>query len=117
MSAPASCFDLCLRTVGSLGKTWKARFDRCVSDSLRTRSSKTSPTPSRSRLTALGLLTLSAAFLLGSTSVTTTESRDRKVVRRWTIEGQPRGVAIGANGTIYVGLADKQSVLAIDSRS
>ena len=60
---------------------------------------------------------MSAALLLGNTAVTTTESRDRKVVRRWTIEGEPRGVAIGANGTIYVGLADKQSVLAIDSKT
>ena len=85
---------------------------------MRTRSSKISPTPSRSKRTALGLLALSATFLLpGNTAVTPTESRDRKVVRRWTIQGEPRGVAIGSNGTIYVGLADKQSVLAIDSKS
>jgi DNA-binding beta-propeller fold protein YncE len=88
-----------------------------VSDSLRTRSSKVSPTLSRSKLSTLGLLTLSAAFLLGNTTVTTTSSRDRKVVRRWSIAGQPRGLALGNNGTIYVGLADKQSVLAIDSKT
>lgn len=39
------------------------------------------------------------------------------MVKRWAIAGEPRGVALGANGAIYVGLADKQSVLAIDSKS
>ncbi len=44
-------------------------------------------------------------------------TRDSKVVRRWSIAGGPRGVAIGSNGLIYVGLADKQAVEVIDSRS
>ncbi|HEX2833320.1 MAG TPA: hypothetical protein VHW00_09915 [Thermoanaerobaculia bacterium] len=41
-------------------------------------------------------------------------SRDRKVVRRWELPGDPRGLAIGADGTIYVGLAEPQAVVAID---
>lgn len=44
-------------------------------------------------------------------------TRDSKVVRRWSIAGGPRGVAIGSNGLLYVGLADKQAVDVIDSRS
>jgi DNA-binding beta-propeller fold protein YncE len=38
-------------------------------------------------------------------------------VRRWSIAGSPRGVAIGNGGMIYVGLADKQAVDVIDSKS
>lgn len=41
-------------------------------------------------------------------------TRDRKVVRRWALSGDPRGVALGADGTIYVGLAEPQEVLAVD---
>jgi hypothetical protein len=41
-------------------------------------------------------------------------TRDRKVVRRWAVPGDPRGVAIGSDGTIYVGLAEPQEVLAVD---
>ena len=40
-------------------------------------------------------------------------TKDRKVVRRWSIAGDPRGVAVGADGTIYVGLAGTQSIAAI----
>ncbi len=38
-------------------------------------------------------------------------------MKRWSIAGGPRGVAIGSNGAIYVGLADKQAVDVIDSRT
>ena len=38
-------------------------------------------------------------------------------MRRWSIAGGPRGVALGSNGLIYVGLADKQAVDVIDSRN
>lgn len=41
-------------------------------------------------------------------------TRDKKVIRRWTLSGDPRGVAIGADGTVYVGLAQSQSIAAID---
>lgn len=44
-------------------------------------------------------------------------TRDSKVVRRWSIAGGPRGVAVGSKGLLYVGLADKQAVDVIDSRS
>ncbi|HYC88826.1 MAG TPA: hypothetical protein VEO54_06415 [Thermoanaerobaculia bacterium] len=35
-------------------------------------------------------------------------------MRRWELKGDPRGVAVGADGTLYVGLAESQSVVAID---
>jgi hypothetical protein len=41
-------------------------------------------------------------------------TRDRRVVKRWALEAKPRGIAL-AGGTAYVGLSDRQSVLAIDT--
>jgi hypothetical protein len=41
-------------------------------------------------------------------------TRDRKVIRRWELPGDPRGVATGSDGTVYVGLAEPQSVIAVD---
>ena len=47
-------------------------------------------------------------------SLAPVSTRDRKVIRRWTLPGDPRGVAVGSDGTIYVGLAEPQSVIAVD---
>lgn len=44
-------------------------------------------------------------------------TRDQKIVRRWSVAGDPRGIAVGADGTIYVGLAQSQSVIAVDPKS
>src|ERR1051326_5260641 len=66
MSAPANCFGSCLRMVSSHGRTSKDSFDKCVSGSSRTQSSKTSPTHSGSKLARLVLLPLSAALPLPS---------------------------------------------------
>lgn len=41
-------------------------------------------------------------------------SRDRKIVRRFALPGDPRGLAIGSDGTAYVGLASPQAVIAVD---
>jgi hypothetical protein len=41
-------------------------------------------------------------------------TRDRRVISRWTLSGDPRGVAADS-GTIYVGLRGPQSVVAIDA--
>ncbi len=64
------------------------------------------------------LLTLSAAISLHAQS-TLTPARvdDRKVVRRWSLPGDPHGIALGPDGVIYVGLAQPQSVVAIDPSS
>lgn len=80
-----------------------------MNGSLRIRSSKTSPTHSRSKLAILGLLTLSAALLLPAQAAS--------VLHRWPLPGDPHGVAIGGDGTIYVGLAQPQAVVAIDPKS
>jgi hypothetical protein len=92
-----------------------------VSGSSRTRSSKTSPTHSRGKLALLALLTFSAAPALLAADVpqsqlTPVSTRDQKVIRRWSVEGEPRGLAIGADGTIYLGLAQLQAVIAIDPK-
>ena len=71
------------------------------------------------RPAVLGLLTVSVTFsLLAATPLLTpVPTRDQKVIRRWKIEGGPRGVAIGATGTVYVGLADRQSVVAVNPQT
>ncbi len=61
------------------------------------------------------LLTLSAAISLqGQTPLAAIPTNDSKIVRRWSLPGDPHGIAIGADGTIYVGLAQPQAVVAID---
>jgi len=61
------------------------------------------------------LLTLSAAFSLhAQSSLTPAPTRDSKVVRRWSLPGDPHGIALGTDGTLYIGLAQPQAVVAID---
>ena len=60
------------------------------------------------------LLTLVAATPPAISPVST---RDRKVVQRWALPGGPRGVALGGDGSIYVGLAHSQTIVAIDPKS
>jgi hypothetical protein len=60
------------------------------------------------------LLTFAASALTAAESLSPVPTRDKKVVRRWTLPGDPRGVAVGADGTIYAGLAESQEVVAID---
>ncbi|HEX3107819.1 MAG TPA: hypothetical protein VHU41_01915 [Thermoanaerobaculia bacterium] len=69
------------------------------------------------------LLTLSAALLLAATPppqpevLTPVPSRETKIVRRWSLSGDPHGLAIGRDGTLYVGLAQSQAVIAVDPKS
>jgi hypothetical protein len=94
-----------------------------VKNSSPTRSSKTSPTRSRSSHIRRGLLTLSAALLLAAApapplqQLTSVPTRDQKIVRRWQLAGDPRGLAVGRDGTLYVGLAQPQAVIAVDSKT
>jgi hypothetical protein len=55
------------------------------------------------------LLTLSAAISL--------HAEDQKALRRWSLPGDPHGIALGRDGIIYVGLAKPQAVVAIDPNS
>lgn len=61
---------------------------------------------------------LSAAAALAQTesdALKTSPTRDRKVLRRWALPGDPRGVALGSDGTIYAGLAEPQALIAVDA--
>src|SRR5437762_14236427 len=120
MCGRASCFELRWRIVGSHDRKSSSRFGRCARSSSQTRSSKTSPTHSRGRRTAAAivLLTLSAApRLFAQTGVSVLHeipSNDSKIIRRWALPGDPHGLTLGADGTLYVGLAQPQAILAID---
>ncbi|HKB81154.1 MAG TPA: hypothetical protein VKH35_15710 [Thermoanaerobaculia bacterium] len=64
------------------------------------------------------LLTLSAATPLAAQSrLTPLPLNDPKIERRWALPGDPHGLAIGRDGTVYVGLAKPQAVVAIDPES
>jgi hypothetical protein len=65
------------------------------------------------------LLTTAAvtAFAQSDPVLTGVPSRDKKIIRKWARPGDPRGVTLGADGTIYVGLAESQSIVAIDPRT
>lgn len=112
-----------MQNAGSLEKTLNRSSDKCVSASLQTPSSKSSRIPSKNRL-ALALVAAAFATALGADvpppagqpeTLTSVATRDRKVVRRWSLTGQPAGLALGADNTIYVGLAEPQSVIAVDA--
>lgn len=72
-----------------------------------------------SRVIILGLLTISAAVLLAERPelLAPAAGDDARVVHRWSLPGDPHGLAIGSDGTIYVGLAQPQSVVAINPKS
>jgi hypothetical protein len=87
---------------------------------LRTPSSRSFRTRSRISLVLLAALATSAFAEPATTipdALTSISSGNRKIVHRWALPGDPRGVAIGTDGTIYVGVAEPQMVLAIDPKS
>jgi len=63
------------------------------------------------------LLTVSAALPLHAQTLSTVPTHDAKIVKRWALAGDPHGVAVGADGTLYVGLAQPQAVVAIDPKT
>jgi len=117
MFAPANCFELRWRIVGSHDRNSSSKFGKCARSSSRTRSSKTSPTQSRGvsrTAAAIVLLTLSAAIAAAQTPLAAIPTNDSKIIRRWSLPGDPHGLTIGPDGTLYVGLAQPQAVVAID---
>jgi hypothetical protein len=72
-----------------------------------------------SRVIILGLLTISSALLLaeGPELLAPAAGDDARIVHRWSLPGDPHGLAIGSDGTIYVGLAQPQSVVAINPKT
>jgi hypothetical protein len=65
------------------------------------------------------LFALLACALLAQASFAATleevAARGRLAEKRWKLDGRPRGLAVAADGTVYVGLATPQSVVAIDT--
>jgi hypothetical protein len=59
---------------------------------------------------------LAPAFAADLPGIASVATRDRKIVRKFSLQGQPAGVAI-SGGVLYVGLAARQSVVAIDPSS
>lgn len=57
---------------------------------------------------------LFAAPAADSATLEEVSARGRNVVRRWSLSGTPKAVAVDAGGTIYVGLSEPQSIVAID---
>jgi len=92
-----------------------------VKGSSRILLSNISPTHSRSSIAGLLiLLTCSAAAVFAQPqpqALTPAPTRDQKIIRRWAVPGDPRGLAIGRDGTIYVGLAQPQAVIAVDPKT
>jgi DNA-binding beta-propeller fold protein YncE len=60
------------------------------------------------------LLFALAPAIIRADILTPVASRDNKIIKRWELPGDPRGLAIGKDGTIYIGLAQPQAVAAID---
>ncbi|MDX1584760.1 MAG: hypothetical protein R3338_14270, partial [Thermoanaerobaculia bacterium] len=93
-----------------------------MSDSSRTRSSRTTPIASTERIQsrlAFGLFTaivLCATVALPAlaTVIESVSNRGRNVVKRYTVDGTPSGIALGSDGRLYVGIVDSQSVIVID---
>jgi hypothetical protein len=101
--------------VASLVTKSNASSGRCANGCSPTPSSRTSPI--RSTSSAALFLLLALASHLAAQPLTPAATRDRKIVKRWELPGDPHGVAIGNDGTIYVGLAQPQAVVAIDSKT
>jgi len=64
---------------------------------------------------AIALFAIAGAA--GAQPLTPVATRDQKIIKRWELPGDPHGVAVGADGTIYAGLAKPQAVVAIDPKS
>ena len=64
---------------------------------------------------AIALLAIAAS--ISAQPLTPVATKDQKIIKRWELPGDPHGVAVGADGTIYAGLAKPQAVVAIDPKS
>jgi hypothetical protein len=67
------------------------------------------------KFAAIALMAIASS--IGAQPLTPVATKDQKIVKRWELPGDPHGVAVGADGTIYVGLAKPQAVVAIDAKS
>jgi hypothetical protein len=67
------------------------------------------------RFAAIALLAIASS--INAQPLTPVATRDQKIIKRWELPGDPHGVTVGADGTLYVGLAKTQAVVAIDPKS
>ncbi|MEA2163431.1 MAG: Cytochrome heme domain [Thermoanaerobaculia bacterium] len=68
-------------------------------------------------MTSSVALLLALAIPLAAQPLTSVVTRDQKIVKRWELPGDPHGVAVGNDGTIYAGVAKPQAVVAIDPKT
>ncbi len=86
-----------------------------MNGSSRTPSSRSFPTRWKTSLALILAVTATGAFAQEALTAVTTANK--KIVRRFALPGDPRGVAFGSDGTIYVGVAEPQAVLAVDAKT
>lgn len=68
-------------------------------------------------MTSSAALLLALALPLAAQPLTPVATRDQKIVKRWELPGDPHGIAVGNDGTIYAGLAKPQAVVAVDPKT
>src|SRR5688572_10302380 len=93
------------------------RSSRCARSCSPTRSSRTTRLRSIEFLAFLIFALCSLRSATAAEPLTPSSSRDRRIVKRWQLPGHPSGIAVAEDGTAYVGLAAKQSVVAIDPKA
>lgn len=72
---------------------------------------------SGSALSSLTLLLFLFALPACATVIESISSRGRNVVKRYTLDGNPGGIALSQDGILYVGMSNNQSVIAIDPKT
>jgi hypothetical protein len=95
------------------GNRFGSNSARCARSFSPTRSWRTTASTSSRRLILLLAAFLAIGSNAGAASFEPAPTRDRRILKRWKIDDQPRGVAI-VGGLIYAGLAKAQSIIAID---
>lgn len=91
-----------------------ARSARCARSSSPTPSWRATAGRSTERILAILFVVLALPALLEAAELTPASARDRRVLKTWSLSGEPRGIAVGRDGTIYAGLSGPQSLVAID---
>lgn len=61
------------------------------------------------------LLMIAGPAIDAATSIESVTTRGRGVVKKLTLDGEPRGLAVSRDGVVYVGMANAQSIVAIDA--
>src|SRR6476620_401387 len=111
MSESGSCSGSRLEMVDRAAITSRRRSDRCARDFSPTPSSRISHIRSKSSVAVLTFCATATIFAQAPPVLTTVPTRDQKIVRRWNVADDPRGIALGSDKTVYIGLAKPQAVI------